>query len=325
MLKSMISNFIFDRRVVLFAINNVCNCKCEMCSIWKDKNKKIVKFKDAKQALIKLRKNNFGILQITGGEPLLNPDVFRIIKYAKRLGFTVFLVTNGTLIDENTASKLSEIGVDNVGISFHHHDNTMFEKITNHKKILTKVQSAIESLKKEKISTTAMFTISRCNKDDIRKTVSFINGLGVDVSFCIPTVVKNTSYSLGGPCADFNNEELRDMISEIIRLKKNRCGIINDTAFFEESLRFLDGKSKYYCSGGYKIFYLDWNLNFYPCMFKGPSTDLKNVNFDFKNEKCNECLLQCFREPSLFLLSRPLTLRLILSNLAAYSRIIRSK
>ena len=97
MLKSMISNFIFGRKVVLFAINNTCNCKCEMCSIWKDKNKRVVKFEDAKKALIKLRKNNFGTLQITGGEPLLHPDVFRIIQYAKKLGFNTVIYQNAKI------------------------------------------------------------------------------------------------------------------------------------------------------------------------------------------------------------------------------------
>jgi MoaA/NifB/PqqE/SkfB family radical SAM enzyme len=293
-----------------------------MCSIWKDKNKKTVKFEDAKKALIKLRKNNFGILQITGGEPLLNPDIFRIIGYAKKLGFTIFLVTNGTLIDETVAKKLSEIGVDNVGVSFHHYDTKNFEKISNHEKILDNVQNAIKFLKKEKVPTEALLTLSKYNKDDIEKTVRFINNLGIGISFCIPTIVKDTSFALGGDCVNFTNYELRDIILKIIRLKKKEYGIINNNIFLEETIHFLGGKNKYYCLGGYKIFYLDWNLNFYPCMFNGSPIIFNDVKFDFKNKKCNKCLLQCFREPSLFLLSKPLTLNLILHNFKDYIKFI---
>jgi MoaA/NifB/PqqE/SkfB family radical SAM enzyme len=296
-----------------------------MCSIWKDKDKKTVKFGDAKRALIKLRKNNFGTLQVTGGEPLLNPDVFRIIQFAKKLGFTIFLVTNGTLINEEIAKKLSRVHVDNVGISFHHHNAEKFEKITNHKKILDKVQDAIKYLKKEKIPTVAMFTISKHNKDDIKKTVQFINDLGVSVSFCLPIISTDTSYSLGGLCVDFTNDELRDVIFEIIHLKKKGFDIINNMAFLEDTLRFSIGTAKYYCLGGYKIFYLDWNLNFFPCMFKGKPIKINEVDFNFENEKCNECLFQCFREPSLFLLSKPLTLKLVLNDLKSYLRVIKSK
>ena len=322
MLKFILSNFIFDRKVVLFAINNTCNCRCEMCSIWKDKNKKIVKFEDAKRALVKLRKNNFGTLQITGGEPLLNPDIFHIIKYAKKLGFTIFLVTNGTLINEITASKLSESGVDNVGVSFHHYDRMIFEKIANHKKILDKVLNTIENLKKEKIPTEALFTLSKYNRDNIEKTVEFINDLGLGVSFSMPTIIKNTSFSLGGESVEFKKKELKKIISKIIRLKKRGYKILNNTVFLKEALNFLDGKNKYQCLGGYKIFYLDWNLNFYPCMFKGKPMSLNKVNFKFEKVRCNDCLLQCFREPSLFLLSKPLTIKLVLSDFRNYIEFI---
>ena len=112
---------------------------------------------------------------------------------------------------------------------------------------------------------------------------------------------------------------------EIIRLKKNGFDIINNMAFLEEALCFLNGNAKYHCLGGYKIFYLDWNLDIYPCMFKGLPVKINNIKFDFDNVKCNECLLQCFREPSLFLLSKPLTLKLVLQNFASYSRIIKNE
>jgi len=292
-----------------------------MCSIWKDGNKKIVKLEEAKRALSKLYKNNFGSLQLTGGEPLLNPDVFSIIDFAKNLNFIVFLVTNGTLINESIAKKLSKSRVNNVGVSFHHHDVSVFEKISNHGNILNKVMNAIKYLKKENIPVEALFTISKYNKDDIERTVESINSLGIGVSFCTPMIVKDTSYCLGGSCAEFSNEELKDVITEIIHLKKKRYEIINNMTFLKEILDFLDGKNKYPCLGGHKLFYLDWNLNLYPCMVKGSPKQIDKVDFNFKVEKCNECLLQCFREPSLFLLSKPLTLKLVSQQIPTYFRL----
>jgi MoaA/NifB/PqqE/SkfB family radical SAM enzyme len=295
-----------------------------MCSIWKNGDKRLVKFEDAKKALIKLRKNNFGTIQITGGEPLLNPNVFDIIKYAKKLGFTVFLVTNGTLIDESAAKKLSEIGVDNVGISFHHYDKIMCEKIFGHKDVFNKLVNSVKFLKKEKIPVEALFTISKYNKDDIEKTIDFINSkLNISVSFCMPTTIKNTSFSLGNESVDFEKDELKEIILKVIRLKKRGYKIINNIVFLEEALNFLDGKNKYYCLGGYKIFYLDWNLDLYPCMFKGKPTNFNETNFKFEKSRCNECLLQCFREPSLFLLSRYLSFKLFIQQLPIYFDMIK--
>jgi len=324
-MKSLISNFIHNKKAVLFAINNTCNCRCVMCSIWKYKNKKMIKFQEAKRTLIKLHKNNFGYIQITGGEPLLNPDALNIISYAKKLGFSVFLATNGTLIDESIAKKLSKIKVDNVGISFHHYNESIFEKISNHKNILNKVLTAIKLLKKESIPVEALFTISNYNKNDIENTVKFINNLDIGVNFCMPMIAKKTSFSLGGDCVKFSNEELKKIILQIIRLKKEGYNIINNITFLKEVINFLDGKSKYYCLGGFRIFYLDWNLYLYSCMFKGEPIKIENDNFNFKKEICSKCLFQCFREPSLFLISIPVAFKITMQELPTYFKLVRNR
>ncbi len=57
------------------------------------------------------------VLILSGGEPLLRPDIFEISKRAKDKGFYVGLSTNGTLIDERMIKPIAEIGYDYVGIS----------------------------------------------------------------------------------------------------------------------------------------------------------------------------------------------------------------
>jgi heme d1 biosynthesis radical SAM protein NirJ len=57
------------------------------------------------------------VLILSGGEPLLRPDIYDISRRAKALGFYVALSTNGTLIDAATAGRIARIGYDYVGIS----------------------------------------------------------------------------------------------------------------------------------------------------------------------------------------------------------------
>ena len=61
----------------------------------------------------------FGVpaLILSGGEPLLRPDIFEISARAKALGFYVGLSTNGTPIDAPVADRVAAIGYDYVGIS----------------------------------------------------------------------------------------------------------------------------------------------------------------------------------------------------------------
>jgi heme d1 biosynthesis radical SAM protein NirJ len=57
------------------------------------------------------------VLILSGGEPLLRPDIFEISARAKAMGFYVGLSTNGTLIDERNIERIAAIGYDYVGIS----------------------------------------------------------------------------------------------------------------------------------------------------------------------------------------------------------------
>ena len=61
----------------------------------------------------------FGVpaLILSGGEPLLRPDIFDIARRAKEMGFFTALSTNGVLIDERVVPALAEIGFDYIGIS----------------------------------------------------------------------------------------------------------------------------------------------------------------------------------------------------------------
>ncbi|MCB1490528.1 MAG: heme d1 biosynthesis radical SAM protein NirJ [Rhodobiaceae bacterium] len=57
------------------------------------------------------------VLILSGGEPLLRPDIYEISERAKRMGFYVGLSSNGALIDEAHADRIAATGYDYVGIS----------------------------------------------------------------------------------------------------------------------------------------------------------------------------------------------------------------
>lgn len=57
------------------------------------------------------------VLILSGGEPLLRPDIFELSKRAKAMGFYVGLSTNGTLIDKNNIDDIESANYDYVGIS----------------------------------------------------------------------------------------------------------------------------------------------------------------------------------------------------------------
>jgi heme b synthase len=57
------------------------------------------------------------VLVLSGGEPLMRPDIYDIARHASDAGLPVALATNGTLIDEEVAIKIRESGVKRLSIS----------------------------------------------------------------------------------------------------------------------------------------------------------------------------------------------------------------
>jgi radical SAM protein with 4Fe4S-binding SPASM domain len=56
-------------------------------------------------------------LLLSGGEPLMRPDVMEVVEEARGLGLAVTLSSNGTLIDARRARRIAEAGVRYVGFS----------------------------------------------------------------------------------------------------------------------------------------------------------------------------------------------------------------
>jgi heme d1 biosynthesis radical SAM protein NirJ len=56
-------------------------------------------------------------LILSGGEPLMRPDIFEISHRAKAMGFYLALSSNGTLITRDNIGAIASVGYDYVGIS----------------------------------------------------------------------------------------------------------------------------------------------------------------------------------------------------------------
>jgi len=57
------------------------------------------------------------IIILTGGEPLLRPDIFEIASYGTAKGLRMVLATNGTLLDVEGSRRLRDSGIQRVSIS----------------------------------------------------------------------------------------------------------------------------------------------------------------------------------------------------------------
>lgn len=105
--------------VVVWNLIRRCNLKCRHCySISADKDfPGELSTAEVHTVMDDLRDFGVPVLILSGGEPLLRPDIYDISRRAKEKGFYVGLSTNGTLINKENISQIAEVGYDYVGIS----------------------------------------------------------------------------------------------------------------------------------------------------------------------------------------------------------------
>ena len=105
--------------VVIWNLIRRCNLTCKHCySISADKDfPGELSTAEVFQVMDDLKRFRVPVLILSGGEPLLRPDIFAIAARARQQGFYTALSSNGTLIDERNIERIAEIGFDYVGVS----------------------------------------------------------------------------------------------------------------------------------------------------------------------------------------------------------------
>ncbi|MCG8427294.1 MAG: heme d1 biosynthesis radical SAM protein NirJ [Chromatiales bacterium] len=105
--------------VVIWNLVRRCNLTCKHCySISADTDfPNELSTEQVFTVMDDLKQFRVPVLILSGGEPLLRPDIFDIAHRAKDMGFYTALSTNGTLIDESNIDKIAAVGFDYLGIS----------------------------------------------------------------------------------------------------------------------------------------------------------------------------------------------------------------
>lgn len=106
-----------------------CNLECVMCanplSVRQRKHMTFAEFKNIINSMPFLRK----ISLVGTGEPLLNPDLFKMVSYSKSKGILIGFATNAVLLDERNSKNILDSCVDWLNISIDSADKNSFETI----------------------------------------------------------------------------------------------------------------------------------------------------------------------------------------------------
>jgi len=119
------------------------------------------------------------VLILSGGEPLMRPDIFEISHRAKAMGFYVGLSSNGTLIDQYNIGRIADVGYDYVGVSLdglgRTHDT--FRRVPGS---FARSVNALNLCREHGIKVGMRFTLTQHNAHDLEGLLDLMDELQVD-------------------------------------------------------------------------------------------------------------------------------------------------
>ncbi len=103
-----------------------CNLSCEYCNEYDDFSKP-VPLETMQRRIDHLARLRTSIVTLSGGEPLLHPELDEIIAYMRRYPIIAGMITNGYLLTADRIQRLNRAGLDHLQISI---DNVMPDDVS---------------------------------------------------------------------------------------------------------------------------------------------------------------------------------------------------
>ncbi len=137
-------------------------------------------------------------LLITGGEPLVRPDILDIYTYAKERGLIITLVTNGTLLTPKIADHLARWRPFSVEITLYGHTAETYEAVTRVPGSFQRCRRGIQLLLERHLPVTLKTMVLTMNASELEDMQAWAQGLGA--RFRIDPVVNARLDGSSQPC-----------------------------------------------------------------------------------------------------------------------------
>ncbi len=243
-----------------FKITNKCLFQCNYC--FTQKNTKNMSLDIIRKSIEELNQKPYEVY-LTGGEPLLHPNIFEIIQLFYNWDILLKIHTTGITTKENieylkkniNKIELIQISIDSI---------SKFEKIrkSNIKNPLEKIKEFVEGIgSKEKIIVNTV--ISNYNYTELKEIIKFCKEIGIKKFRMSPIFSANRSlYKL--------DNELIDIFYEAVKYcDENNIELIDTPFSHPWSLRLTENieSNRLFCPAYKTEIEIDAKGNIYPCPF----------------------------------------------------------
>lgn len=192
-----------------------CNINCIHC--YRDAGEKRqdeLTTLEGKELLNQIATAGFKILVFSGGEPLLRPDIFELIQYAKSIGLRPVLGTNGILLSTEVVKQLKQAGLAVAGISVDSIYADKHNAFRNFEQAWQKTMEGITNCRNAGLPFQLHTTVMDWNSNEVLKITDMAVELGArahHIFFLVPT---GRGKNIEG--FSLNTQQYESLLSDII-------------------------------------------------------------------------------------------------------------
>jgi heme b synthase len=169
-----------ELKMVFWETTAQCNLHCQHCrsTSFSERLKDELNTAEIKRFVDELVEFARPLMVMTGGEPLLRPDIFEVAKYMRTKNLNVSLASNGALFNKDIVRKIKDSGIELVSISIDGKDAKTHDPFRRSPGAFAKILKGAAFLKEEGLFLHVNTTITRHNLSQIQAIVELSERLG---------------------------------------------------------------------------------------------------------------------------------------------------
>lgn len=332
--RTLRSHKIYSLPVVILMPHSACNCRCIMCDIWKDnKNLKQLTEEDVRSLIDALKKYQTKRVVMSGGEALLNKNIFQLCQLLNTIGVKTTILSTGLTLERHAGDLLKY--VDDVIVSL---DGPAFihNEIRRIPKAYEKLRDGVKYLKNinPDFKITARSVIQRQNFKHWMELIESAKEIGLDQISFLPADVTSEAFNRLEEWGDDHKDSVCPTKEELTLLKEVVQKITMDyekdiqSGFIAESSEKLNKIYQYYgahyglnpypyktCNAPWVSTVIEADGSVRPCFFHSAMGNIHNNSLDVilnseqfilfrknldmdKNEVCKKCVCYLNLKPT---------------------------
>ncbi len=276
----------FEPKWIAWEITRRCNLHCVHCRSSSESQVQghpDFSFAEAQRVLDDISSYASPVIVLSGGEPLLRPDVFDIAEYGGGKGLRMCLATNGTLVTREICGQIKEAGIKMVSLSVDGSTAGVHDNFRNSPGAFEATMNAARLFKENDIKFLVNSSFTKRNQTEVPKVMKLVKSLGATAWYMFMIVPTGRGEDIMEELISV--EDYEELLSWHYEMEKTEndmlvrptCApsyyrIVLEKAkeqgddFKRRTLQFSTGGSKG-CLAGQLISLLDVDGNLLPCSY----------------------------------------------------------